>query len=996
MLDSRVRVSHPAVVAVLRTMSRRCQIPAWLRVWVLGACWLWNSPGAAEEPGFAGTTLEAGLQESIRLFREGKHTAANGAFEQLDAVFGQEEEYRERSVQQVILPMRGYAALLAGNPAGAVEHLGRFAEDHPDAPEKSRAFALFALAQAHHAAGDLPAAITRYREFAELAADSPEAAIAELRLARLQMENGDTEAALSSLDALYASGHSAGLRRQARLRALRIASQAEDRERAVHYLLETPWNVEAMPEPAILAFAALPLGDYLLAAQRFDEAIAAYRLVPEQQALIESQRRKLREIHGTLERRSRTGMAGAAGIWTEHYRQLLQRLEAQLGRLESMEPYTGALYLRYGQAFARADRLHEAGMVFAEVAEDASFAEPLREEAHYRWIHSVQALEDWTKALGIASVFADRYPQSPKAPLVLFLNANAHQQMADHPAAIEILTRLLDRYPDHPHAGRWRFTRGFNRLLLGENSRAREDFAAYLSSDAETALATNAALWHALSWFFDKSYDPALAELDALLAQTPADHYLRPEMAYRRAAVLYAQRAHEPALQQINGYLRQFPEDQRRAEAMVLRGDILMGLGRLTAAANAFREVGPEALNLFPYAVFQVGKIHRALEDYDRLADHFRDYVERTYLAAHPRVSEALYWVGWARIRQERPADALPIFDDALKRFGNDPYSDEIGSIFAALHQLHPRLRRSAGEAPEPSSQHALLAARDFMTWLRGEAERARTSRKLTYFSRLRLYESNRLKIRGQAGAATAILLTMGEAQPLDVLDAEALGAVGLAWQAAGRPGAEKYFNRLLERYPDSPHRAGAWLGLGKLAFERGAAEEAAQWLEPLIEELPAHPLMPSASLLFGRTLVALGEPERAESVLEALLTLRSARGRLHAEALLQLGRAAEAAESPDRAIAYYQRVFNLYRAYPDLVGTAYLRSATLFEARGDLRAAWRTYREILFFDELTNPSVRTIAREACERLEPLLPPEPAKAAVADGPASAPAGGGEA
>ena len=62
----------------------------------------------------------------------------------------------------------------------------------------------------------------------------------------------------------------------------------------------------------------------------------------------------------------------------------------------------------------------------------------------------------------------------------------------------------------------------------------------------------------------------------------------------------------------------------------------------------AFAKVGPEAENLFPYAVFQTGKIYRAMEEYKRMADHFERYLGRTDLPEKTKEKRGplLDWLG--------------------------------------------------------------------------------------------------------------------------------------------------------------------------------------------------------------------------------------------------------------------------------------------------------------------------------------------------------------
>jgi tetratricopeptide (TPR) repeat protein len=98
---------------------------------------------------------------------------------------------------------------------------------------------------------------------------------------------------------------------------------------------------------------------------------------------------------------------------------------------------------------------------------------------------------------------------------------------------------------------------------------------------------------------------------------------------------------------------------------------------------------------------------------------------------------------------------------------------------------------------------------------------------------------------------------------------------------------------------------------------------------------------------------------------------MKSARGRLHAEALRGLAEAALATSDTARAIACFQRIYTLYQAYSDLVSEAYYRSGILFEERGDLEAAYNSFRELANDQRLRDTAFYSQAVEAQNRLEP-------------------------
>lgn len=306
-----------------------------------------------------------------------------------------------------------------------------------------------------------------------------------------------------------------------------------------------------------------------------------------------------------------------------------------------------------------------------------------------------------------------------------------------------------------------------------------------------------------------------------------------------------------------------------------------------------------------------------------------------------------------------RPASAEPIFLDALVRFGDDPEATEVMAILKGLGRLNRVLDREPG---------------DFIDWIDSECTSALDQERYTYFARLCLYQADRHLTAGRGYAAEALLLEIAAQAPMETLDPVALGRVGTTLMEIGAPSAEDYFRWLLATYPKSFDRAYAWYGLGKTAFDAGDDATAIDWLDRCSAETPTHPVAPRALLIGAAAHLNLGAPEQATVGYNEVLQMRSARGRLHAEALRGLAETALATGDSARAIACFQRIYTLYQAYSDLVSEAYYRSAVLFEERGNLEAAYSSYRELADNQRLRETVFYWQAVEARDRLEPTIP----------------------
>lgn len=910
-------------------------------------------------------TLQEQLEQAVSAFANADYSAAYWQFESMELDYGQEPEFIDRKFQATVLPVRAYAALMADRPTDALVHFNELLLDFNPRPGL-RAFALYNAAIAQAQTQALAAAAQTFAVFQQHFPGSNEAALALLQEADLRFEIGDIEAASRLLDDFYASPAPETLRMQARLRALQIAGQTGSTDRARQILFQTNWNVAAMPDIAVLSFAALDAGDLLLNEGLHSDAIRAYRLTLPHKVLIEKQRERLLATEQALAQQS----LFASSIWKSHSQQLVARLKRQLELLENMADYTPNLYLRSGQAYLLGQRLREATILFREVATDPDFENDIRAEAHYRWILALCEAEKWPLARATAQHFLAEHPAHKLANSALFLIARAYQGEGQYAEAIGVLDELIANFPDDPQAPRWYFTRGYNYSVLEQQTNARDNFDTALERFPKSTLAEQIEMWRGLTFFFERDYPASLDALEALKKKTKK-HPLYPEINYRIANIHYARRDYATALKTADALIKNFPDHHRVAEAQALRGDIHMGLGELTRAAHAFKQVPPDDARLYDYAVFQATKIYKALERYDLLREHLQYYINRDDANDRPRVSEALYWIGWSLQQEERAAEAFPLYESALARFGNDPGARAVGAILSAYADLHKRQRKIDSSTPS------------FEIWLQDASEQSLGKGSLTWFARLTLFGAQRQRRTLGDESADATLLSIHRFVPIEKQDPATLASVGLVLAKRGYGSADDYFEQILNEYPKRFERAAAYYGKAQLASQKQLLEEARRWLIRFLEQTPTHPLAADVRLLTADVLTRQGLYDPAREVLKEILQIKEMRGRPHARALAGLARIETELENPARAIPYWQRIYTLYRAYPELIIDAYWQSAQLFEQIGDATAARNTLRELLRDERLKIFDQFQLAQAKLPHLEALTKEQNALASLA-------------
>ena len=490
-----------------------------------------------------------------------------------------------------------------------------------------------------------------------------------------------------------------------------------------------------------------------------------------------------------------------------------------------------------------------------------------------------------------------------------------------------------------------------------------------------TSLRIRAAYWRVLVLGAMNAFDRARASLLELLATYP-DHWMASEFLYRLGRVEYSSQRLPEAKQVLTEFLRDYPDHASSVEARVLLGDIAMGEGELERAVQRFRTILPEHGHWYRYAKLQIGKVLRAREDYSAMEAHFRSWLDEEDTDISESAGEILYGLGWALQQQQREAETVQLYLDALDRWANDPAAGGISEILNALPKLYELMRSKPLPEPVQVADGEWLEfceAESLGHWIETQKNRATEAERLTEAARLQGFQALQLRWAQQPDLARRTLQEISLKVPMDALDALLLGEIGFSLIQDGFEAGEPYLRELLQRYPRSASRALAFLGLGRLAVDEQRWQDANHWLMLFQRQTPQHERRFEAQLLHAGVLQQLGQREECKAVLEEILRSRDARGHTQVLALRALAEWHVSGAETAKAIAYYQRIYTLHRAERELVAEAYGRSAQLFEERGDLHAALRTWQELLTQEDLAEFTQHREASAQVNRLRDYI-----------------------
>ncbi|MCG8526194.1 MAG: tetratricopeptide repeat protein [Opitutales bacterium] len=898
-------------------------------------------------------------------FLSENYESAVSHFSQIEEFFAEEEEFQEEVFQKPYRSMYGMSALLSGRNEIAVEQLENYLSTHYQ-KTKEEALLVMGLIWALRKQGDSGKLSQWYDLFLQDYPDHRDRYLVQFDKMVWHFELDQDGKAEAEFQRIWDSIAPSDLRYRSRLMVIQRLMDQGDLQKSSDLLLSAHWEISSMPELAFLAFNSLKVGEWLMAEGRYEEAIKAFSKVPFYSVLLEKQRSQLKTLDMGLASLQKDDPTHRSIIRESHYRTVATQMRERLKHLEVGSDYTVTFLLKYGRCFLFSGRYAEAWVIFRSLALRGELDALEKEQGWYHWILASYGAGNWDEARSLCLRFGELYPDSALLPKALFMLARTQQDAGDLARANLVLSDLMKRFPVHEDFPKWQMTRGFNFAKLGESGDALRDFEEVIDSNSvPEVILIRTRYWKAVTLSSENRFIDALQGLESLLLEHPT-HWMCPDFLYRIGMIHYSMRDYERSEETLHRYLSDFPEHHFSHEAKVLLGDVSMAKGELDRAIKLFAEVLPNDPKLFMYSQFQIGKILKATEAYDELERHFKIYVDDLTFAGKARISEALYWIAWAMNQQDRPHEAIPFLLKAVRDYGNDPHSGELLEILDQLAGLKKSVSTESFANVDLEDERVLefVTSTNFQSWIELEIERAQQISAQTYFARLQLYEALQLRRRKEYDLARAAIQNISLVDSMEVLDAQLLGEVGLALLEDEFESGERYLRRLLVRFPNTPHKALAFYGLALFKLRQDETDAAKKWLLKFEKETANHSRAADAKLLMGEVYARIGDFEEGIEAYRELLRWKQARGKPHVDALKGLARLHQLNNENDKAIAYWQRVYTLYRAYLEDVSEAYLRSAELFEKIGDFRSGLKSYDEFIGQKDLSGFSDYVTAKQ--------------------------------
>lgn len=605
-------------------------------------------------------------------------------------------------------------------------------------------------------------------------------------------------------------------------------------------------------------------------------------------------------------------------------------------------------------------------------------------EAELRAADCLFHLKRWAEAApAYEKVSADR--AGKWADEATYWLAVTYEQMPDAARAVAAHTRLATEFRQSPRLPEALLHLGRLQAAAGRLDEALAAYKAALETAQDPALKQQAQAGLAWVVYQKDQSGQSLAEVEKLVRQDPKAPGAA-ELGVQVAAAHFNAGRLQPALDLLELLLAAQPAGLKLGQALYLAGACHEGLGHDQKAEEFYRRVlqeGKQPEYTAPATASLVGLYARA-GDLAR-ARALADDLQRS--AASPEAKAfALNAVADALAKAKQPAEALPLYSRALELAPEGPTAPfaQLGVAWSKLAANDPSAaeafwavaRKYPGSPAAKRVPEGLLAAAEAL-YGQGKFPEAQGlyQRVLEGFPDSKLVGGAEYKLawcllkQGKPEAAlphfTAAVPKV--TQPAVVADARYQAARLLADKGSFAPAAE-LLEPLRQQYQDPDRTPLALALLGRVCLELGQPDKAAPAFQLVLDRYPQSPAVAEAWLGLGRILRQQKNYDQAQAALAKCLA--SASGAVGAEAQYELGACLRDRGDAKKAVEELLKVAILF-GDAHWSARAQWEAGQCYEQLQDTAGAIATYKVVL----RDYPTQQPWADQARARLQALQPP---------------------
>lgn len=482
-------------------------------------------------------------------------------------------------------------------------------------------------------------------------------------------------------------------------------------------------------------------------------------------------------------------------------------------------------------------------------------------------------------------------------------------------------------------------------------------FERVIAFDPGSERGTDSRYWIGMCHLMEQDYPAAIKEFTNYRQKWPQGAFA-PAALFRSGVCRFGMEEYEKAKKAFKNFIDSYPNDSLMPESLTMYGDLLGADGELDQALESYQraiemvhqrhqfesddQIRAGIVTAATYASMQAAKtleqdaaFYEGEKDKETAAAKYRQIVEwmNRYMGlfgADADLAQAVYWIGKAEMSLGQTLKAVNAYLDAVVNYGVDPSEEGVTSIlFELAGIIEHRLDKTERKEIIRTIKREHYNAKDPVLQIRLAILLAELDGTQEELGRTLLAENQNWEEVPPTGLSL-ICDAMLKDQQFDR--------------------AQEMFTFFEENHDASPYMVQAYHLLGEKAFQASDLDTAYNLAVDALGYYGATEYTGWAQLMKGKIESERGEYAEAAKTFNAVFGVRSWRGSIAAESMLLLAQAWEKQQNPEKAFAFYQRTYLLYKAYDNgkWAAAAYIGSAKLLQGLGRENDARNTYRAML------------------------------------------------
>lgn len=747
-----------------------------------------------------------------------------------------------------------------------------------------------------------------------------------------------TSGAFDELIRFFGDAKNAEFRRNAVLALVTDYAEQGDLENLRTFL---PFCDETVLADTGLNTALMEGGDQLFDKQEYVRALVLYRMVRLKDEVLPLYKKQEAALEASL---------ATAPPWVpleERARQEEDR-QADQNRLDGLKQtiqffteagYDQDMMVRIAQCYDAMQRCRLSFAAYSYVYNN--FPEHRQaEQCRASAFQALMVLGDQDEALAAGRDYLSRYPQGRFEDEVTVSLMQLYLTRGELSAAGDLGRSALAALPNRRLADQITYLLGFTLLQQQNWTEAFTLFAQVKEKWPQGVYVQDADYWCGMCLLFEGRFSEAIAAFEGYLnnrAYQPAR--LTDEVTYRLGVAQYGAEAFADSERTFKKFLELYPKSPLVSEAYSMLGDLRGADGELAPALAFYQKAveTAEDVEQDSYAVFQSARTYELQQRYAETVELMKAYIARRGTQA--RLADAGLWIGKACKAQGDRRQALEIYLKTLTDFGNDPVLDGADQVQTQiLNDLKDN--QNSGDL-----NFAKAKLTDALALARQKNQKALALRLTALLARL----------DGETGRAN-YLAELHNEKNLELFSPLPLIVLAEDFAASGNPeGVELLAGSFKTRFSGSEQLP------EMLNLEASACLAAKQYektivlTEEVISRLGSDPRAALPRKLQADAFRLSGEWAKAVEAYQKVFSTRTGLGSLAPETLYWMGVCKREQGDVEKAFAFFQRVYVLYKGHPQWTAKAYEASADCLQKLGRNAEAVQTWKEMVADPSIQN-----------------------------------------